>query len=192
MVNTPEQAIAKAAALKDGPKFGTGLCLREVRTCYGVPAQAPDAAAAWWAAKLRHRTTDPTSIPRGAPVFWTGGTSGHGHIAISTGGGNCWSTDILRAGYFDHVPINLIHQRWGLTLVGWTEDLNSVRVWTPSPAKPEVTPVTTKYTPKVAGLYAQITSLANQILTATTNGTPNHEDAEKIRELSHLHDGIER
>lgn len=143
MPNTPEQAIQKAAALKDGPKFGAGLCLRMVRTCYGVPAQAPDATAAWVNAKLKHRTTDPDTIPRGAPIFWTGGSQGHGHIAIATGNGHCWSTDILRPGYFDHVPIDLIRTKWGLPLVGWTEDLNSVRVWTKptEPAKEATVPL---------------------------------------------------
>jgi len=56
-------------------------------------------------------------------------------------------------------------------------------------AKPTAPGGTVPSTPKVAGLYAQITSLANQILVATTPGTPNHVDADRIRDLSHKHDG---
>lgn len=138
MTNTPEQAITKAAAQSlNGPTFQVGTCLRQVRTCYAVAAQYPSAAEAWTNAKLKHRTTDIQTIPRGAPVFWTGGSQGFGHIAIASGKDYCWSTDILRNGYFDHVPIATIRNKWGMTLVGWTEDLNSVRVWSPPAAQPK-------------------------------------------------------
>ena len=118
---------AIAAARKqshEGPRSGTGWCLRDVRVCYRIPALAPDAIGAWNIAKTKHRETDPADIPRGYPVFWSGGSEGHGHIAISAGGGKCWSTDIKRAGYFDYVDIAEIHAQWGLTLLGWTADLN--------------------------------------------------------------------
>jgi hypothetical protein len=119
------QAIARARTQsKQGPKFGTGLCLQRVRICYGIPALAADAIGAWNIAQTKHRVTDPTSIPRGFPVFWSGGSDGHGHIAISAGGGKCWSTDIERPGFFDYVDITEIRAKWGLTLLGYTEDLN--------------------------------------------------------------------
>lgn len=114
------------------PTSEAGMCLREVRECFGVGPTSPptdDAAEAWQRAKRKHLETSPGDIPRGVPVFWTGGSSGHGHIAISTGDGRCWSTDIERPGYFDRVPISLIGTRWGLQLVGWSEDLNGVTVW---------------------------------------------------------------
>ena len=112
------------------PTSGPGYCLREVRECYGVGPAAPDATSAWENARYKHRETDFTKIPRGVPIFWTGGSGGHGHVAISTGFlARCWSTDIRRSGYFDRVPIAEISERWGLRLVGWTEDLNGVRVY---------------------------------------------------------------
>lgn len=120
---------ARARSKSPRPTSEPGYCLREVRECYGVPAAALDATQAWDQAKRRHPQTDPRKIPRGVPVFWLGGSGGHGHVAISTGWGRCWSTDILRAGFFDRVPIDAICDRWGLTLVGWTEDLNGVRVY---------------------------------------------------------------
>lgn len=143
MVNAHPIHEARRRARSDHPTSDAGMCLREVRECFGVGPAADDAAEAWRDAQHKHPETDPRKIPRGVPVFWTGGSHGHGHIAISTGfAGRCFSTDILRAGYFDQVPIDLIHEKWGLTLAGWTEDLNGVRVyhdqkWEPAKPKPE-------------------------------------------------------
>lgn len=138
MTNTPAQAISAAAKQsQSGPRSSVGMCLKMVRTCYDVGAKSLDAAGAWTAAEHKHKTSKATDIPAGAPVFWTGGSEHHGHIAISTGAGWCWSTDIKRPGYFDHVPIDQIRDDWGLTLVGWTNDLNGVTVYTPpTPPKP--------------------------------------------------------
>jgi hypothetical protein len=133
MTSLGETAIATAARESaDGTTFGAGLCLQRVRLCYGVGSKYPDASTAWLSATQKHPETLAARIPRGAPVFWIGGSAGHGHIAIATGDGECWSTDILRNGRWDKVPIDLIHSRWGLALVGWTEDLNGVRVYNPT------------------------------------------------------------
>lgn len=121
--------IAARTQSANGPQHGVGECLMAVQECYGIRPRDPSAAAAWAAAKVKHRTSDPNAIPRGYPVFWTGGGSGFGHIAIATGNGMCWSTDIKRTGFFDLVPIDLIRTAWpGHTLVGWTEDLEGVTV----------------------------------------------------------------
>lgn len=160
MTATPEQAIAAARNQSEhGPRIDrwlgvgtfTGWCLKAVRTCYGVDAhdftpnngRDPLAIEAFDDAAHKHPvgSTQTLSIPRGVPVFWRGGSTGAGHIAISAGDGFCWSTDILRPGFFDKVPVSLIAEKWGLTLVGWTEDLNGVRVWTPpAPLPPPSTP----------------------------------------------------
>lgn len=128
MTATPEQAIAAARSQSEnGPRFDTGLCLQRVRLCYGVAAKYPDAATAWKYAVHKH--TNSLSM-RGALVFWTGGSKDFGHIAIATGDGYCWSTDAKRPGYFDRVPIDSIAEKWDMTYVGWTEDVNGVRVIT--------------------------------------------------------------
>jgi hypothetical protein len=99
-----------------------------VRVCWDVPPKYGSASLAWANAKFRHTTGTP---PAGAPIFWTGGGQGFGHVALSTGNGSCWSTDILRDGWPDHVTIDLIDRAWGnLTRVGWSEDINDVRVIT--------------------------------------------------------------
>jgi len=110
----------------NGPQFGVGECMMRVRMCYGIPAVNPDAATAWRNARVKHGPR--TKAPRGYPVFWTGGSHGFGHVAIATGDGNCWSTDIKRPGFFDLCPISEINARWGLTYVGWAEDLNGVPI----------------------------------------------------------------
>lgn len=148
MVNAHPVREARRRSHSPIPTSEPGMCLREVRECFGVGPRAEDAAEAWQQAQHKHQQTDPRKIPRGVPVFWTGGTAGHGHVAIATGfAGNCLSTDIRRPGYFDKVPIEEIHDKWGLKLVGWTEDLNGVRVYTPprfaQPAKPKPAKKTT-------------------------------------------------
>lgn len=107
----------------------SGWCLVFVRSCYGVGPLYPSAAEAWWHAAHKHRAAEPETIPRGVPVFWTGGSHGFGHVALSRGDGSCWTTDLIRAGKVDVAPINKVHARWGLELRGWTEDLNGTRVW---------------------------------------------------------------
>jgi hypothetical protein len=62
-------------------------------------------------------------------VFWTGGRHGYGHVALSRGNGSVWSTDYHRVGKVDACRIDEITRDWGLRLVGWTEDINGVRVW---------------------------------------------------------------
>jgi hypothetical protein len=120
--------IAARTQSQNGPQFGEGECLMRVHDCYGIGALFPSAAAGWTGARMKHPTADPAVIPRGYPVWWTGGSHGFGHVAIAAGNGMCWSSDIRRIGFFDLVPIDEIHAKWGLTLVGWTEDLNGQTV----------------------------------------------------------------
>lgn len=106
-------------------------CLIFARSAFGVAAQYPDAATAWSQAAFKHGTAG--TPPAAVPVWWTGGTHGYGHVAVSAGNGYCYSTDILRHGKVDKVPITRINLSWGLTYKGWTEDINSVRVYTLPP-----------------------------------------------------------
>lgn len=105
-----------------------GWCLVFVRTCYDVPAGVRSAADSWRMADHKHPTSDPHAIPRGVPVFWLGGSHGFGHIAVSAGGGMCWSTDLRRPGKVDKVPIDDVRRLWGLQLAGWAEEVNGQRV----------------------------------------------------------------
>jgi hypothetical protein len=123
MTRTASQVVAWAQAHANGSWHG--MCLSFVRQSFGAPGGQYDAKQAWYQAKYRHTTGTP---PRGAAVFWLGGSAGHGHIALSLGGGHVLSTDIRRSGKADNVPLTEIHDKWGLRYVGWSEDVNGVRI----------------------------------------------------------------
>lgn len=108
----------------------TRLCLKFVRSAYGLPAVFPTADAAWSAAQHKHETKDAASIPAGVPVFWS-----PNHVALSIGRGRCISTDAKRRGKPDIMTIDSLTSAWNLELLGWTEDLNGTRVWS-APAAP--------------------------------------------------------
>lgn len=134
---TPAQALQHAWFLNtDGVYVGVGYCLKTVRDPeFRIPALYPDAETAWEEADQKHPTADPHDIPRGAVVFWTNGR--HGHVALSAGGGLCWTTDYRRPGYVDLAPIASLASWCGGTLVGWAEDLNGIDVWpNERPARP--------------------------------------------------------
>lgn len=115
------------------PTTAVGMCLRNTREALDVHAGAPDAIAAWRTAEHQHRVEDRIGllrVPPGVPLFWDGGSQGHGHVALAAKTpGWCWSVDIARLGYWDRVPVRQIERRWGLPFLGWTADLNGVVVY---------------------------------------------------------------
>ena len=130
MPRDPREAIAFGLAMSHNDTFvDVGFCLRTVRTMYGVDALFLDAAEAWEGAKTRHPVDSGDDVPRGAPVFWDGGSRGLGHVALSVGGGICLSTDFHRVGFVDLARIDTISSVWPVSLRGYTEDLNGVHVF---------------------------------------------------------------
>lgn len=123
---TPAQAIAFA---RRTTTFDEGMCLVFVRTAFDVPARFGSAAAAWVGAELKHPVSSGMQVPRGAPVFWTGGSKGFGHVAIGTGNGMCWSSDAAGAGRTAKVNIDELTTRFRIDFKGWTEDVNGIRVF---------------------------------------------------------------
>lgn len=136
MTRTPREALQAARDQSaHGPRFGVNECKMRTRLLYGIPSDgSPSAAAAWVRCRFKHTPTTPLrDIPKGALVWWLGGAAGHGHVALYAGGGQVWSTDIDRPGYFDLVPVLEVARRWpSLTLVGWSEDIDGVRVIRPA------------------------------------------------------------
>lgn len=99
-----------------------GLCERFARTAYNYPAKYKDASAHWYDALKNGRAHRGKNAPTGAFVLWTGGSDGHGHVAISLGGGKVVSTDIKRKGRADVTTIDHINQAWGnLNYQGWAD-----------------------------------------------------------------------
>lgn len=140
MVNTPQQAVAKANSITRG--YG-GLCLQFVRTCFAIPAKYGSAREAWNRATTRHAGADLSRCPVGAPLFLDSAKSKYGHVAIYMGNGQMRTTNSatnrvstvsiaswLKAGYW---------------VLGWTQDLNGHSIPgldpLPIPAAPQPRPV---------------------------------------------------
>jgi hypothetical protein len=100
------------------------LCLRFVRNVFGLPPGEPTAIAAWHEARSKHKGD--SQPPPGVPVFWSGG--GPGHVAVSVGNGWVVTSDFPSAGHVTKVPISLLDAAWHLRYLGWTDDLEGVRV----------------------------------------------------------------
>jgi len=105
-----------------------GMCLQVCRTWAGINARYPDATTAWHNANNRHHG-DRLGIPRGAAVYWTGGSKGFGHIAISIGGGLVRSTDANGPGRVASRPVAWFDANWpSLNYAGWADNINEVTI----------------------------------------------------------------
>jgi|SRR5581483_1113207 len=137
--NFGQQALSFAQTyINNGVEFGTNACLAFVRSAYGFASDpvAPEnghvsASAAWDQVPGDQRYTD-ANPPPGVPVYWTGGSSGFGHIAISEGNGMVASTDFGPSGYVGDgrvrsVAISEINKAdSALHYQGWSPDLGPV------------------------------------------------------------------
>jgi hypothetical protein len=118
---------AKTARAAQADSFNApGMCLQQSRQWAGIPARYPDAATAWRNANDKHRDKNP---PRGAAVYWTGGSRGFGHIAISMGKKRVRSTDANGWGRVATRPIGWFSRHWpSLKYAGWSWDINEVTI----------------------------------------------------------------
>lgn len=110
-----------------------GLCLAWVRQCFlykgkVVPAVHPTAIAAYRATKKKHTGRKP---PYGVPV-WFGPSPwvSAGHVAFSLGDGTVLTTN-SSTNKIHRVSINLIEKQWKQEYLGWSEDINGVRIYVP-------------------------------------------------------------
>lgn len=122
---TRQQAVVNALR---STAYPVGMCARWTREQFGVTALGDfdgdgdaDAVDMWKASVLKNH--DDHNPPAGVPVFWSGGSKGHGHAAISLGGGMVRSTDAWTPGQVGTVPLSEVAPRWGMTYLGWTQDL---------------------------------------------------------------------
>lgn len=123
MVVTAHAAVAYALA---DHICSFGECLRTVRQWYAIPAVFPDAAQAWEHVANPH--PGDRNPPRGAPVYWIGGSHGHGHIALSLGDGMIRSPDSGGWGVIATVPLRWPETHWGLHYGGWAWSINGVSI----------------------------------------------------------------
>jgi hypothetical protein len=103
-----------------------GMCLAWSRQQAGIPSRYSDAATAWRHA-IGRRPRDPNP-PRGAAVYWTGGSHGFGHIAISVGHGRVRSSDAGGQGDVATVPIHHLSVEWDLRYAGWANSINGYTI----------------------------------------------------------------
>lgn len=105
--------------------YSSGMCLQWVRGgAWEIGSLYGSAIDAWHGAIHKH--PDDRNPPLGAPCFYGG--SEHGHIVVFTGGGDMRSTDCKSRGGVAEAPLNWPETQWGQHYLGWTEDLNGVRL----------------------------------------------------------------
>jgi hypothetical protein len=119
-------AAETVAAAKASSYNTPGQCLGWSREQADIPSRYVDAATAWEHATGRH-AGDPTP-PKGAAVYWTGGSGGHGHIAISVGNGMVRSSDAGGSGVVATISLKQLSREWHLTYVGWADTINGYRI----------------------------------------------------------------
>lgn len=126
-------ASAAVAYARRYTTYRTQYCLNFVQTMLGAPWSGPSAVVAWQNARGKHGP-DPHPPP-GVPIWILG--SKYGHIALSTGGGKCRSTDYPSQGRVGEVGILELARMWGRTYVGWAEYLGGQKIPGVFPADPE-------------------------------------------------------
>lgn len=166
-----------------------GKCGVFARESFKVQSDGtPDAAHQY--SRAKHKHAGDKHPPAGVPVFWTGGSTGHGHVAVTRdANGSISSTDFDMNGYVGDGRVHIssiaaVNTDHGLHYAGWTEDIDGVTVWhapakppTPAP-KPDPTP-TVKLVPypgaehfKLGHSDPAVTQLGRWMLGA--NLTPHH------------------
>jgi hypothetical protein len=105
----------------DNPNYA-GLCDHVMALAYGFPASGSTTAYNHWKAiPAGDKHAGDTSVPAGGLAFFSGGSSGAGHVMISLGGGTFASTDIGGTGTFTKTTIATIKSKWGETYLGWAQ-----------------------------------------------------------------------
>lgn len=144
-VQAAENALARTRNIAN-------TCQIVTRGYYGAPSVgdfdgdgASDAEDGWKAEPLKGRHPGDRKVPLGFPVSWGGGSSDHGHRAITVGWSDehneaiIRSTDSPKTGITSSVLLSWIEENWDLPYLGWSETISGV--WIPKPEKP-VTRVT--------------------------------------------------
>ena len=123
-----KEAIAYIRArIKSGTTFRSGLCKRESRMAYNVPSDGSgDATTAW--GRTRHRFHG--AWIWGAFIWWTGGSEGHGHVAIMRWRkGHIWTVDYPHVGRWNATTVAELEAAWPkITFAGTSLDIDGVTV----------------------------------------------------------------
>lgn len=120
------------------------MCKAFVRTGFDVePSRSLTAIECFTEAQFKHLTHDPESVPAYVSVFLdTGNPAEHAVATVERdreGHRLCVSTDAGPGSTIGLVRLADLVRGWG-PLLGWTEDLDGQRIWTPPPPPPPQTP----------------------------------------------------
>jgi hypothetical protein len=130
----PVSGPAAVAAAKSwfGKPYGIGWCQKFTNELFGTGTVGDfdqdsdfDAVDGWKAAVANGKVIRASSIssyaeiPPAVMLYWSGGSHGFGHAAVSIGGGRMVSTDLPVPGVVGNVPITMPHEKWGLDFVGY-------------------------------------------------------------------------
>ena len=124
-------AASGTAAIKNAEQhssYPVGYCLKFVRAeAWKIGSLYGSAIDAWNGAKYRH--PNDRTPPVGAPCFYRGGNYGHVVTAQrKPQDKRMRSTDCTSSGQVSNADIAWVENHWGYTYLGWTEDLNGVRL----------------------------------------------------------------
>ena len=107
-----------------------GWCYAVAWTAFKGRVTNPTAWAAWLATAYPHKDRN---LPSGVYVpIWFSGYGGAGHVALYKDG-QIWTSPYTHKAYFDRFnSIDALARYYGVTYVGWSEDIGGVRVVQPS------------------------------------------------------------
>jgi hypothetical protein len=155
-MNSATQALANAA--KTG-SWAVGMCDQFVAEMFGMSSSGYNTALDnWYAVPSSGKHPNDMNAPAGALMFWGGG---QGHVAISDGAGNIYSTDIGGQGTVTKVPASTISSKWGKPYLGWT----------------------IPYFQGQSGTTGQLSSTGNGVVSAAGNVTPTSASSSILQGL---------
>lgn len=99
-----------------------GRCDHVMALAYGWSASGSATAHDHWLAiPSADKYAGDSVVPAGGLAFFSGGSTGAGHVMISIGNGKFVSTDIHGSGTFTETTISEIKSKWGETYSGWAQ-----------------------------------------------------------------------
>jgi hypothetical protein len=99
-----------------------GMCDHVVGLAYGWAHSGSSTAYQHWTQiPTKWRYGGDRTVPAGGLAFFSGGSSGAGHVMISIGGGDFISNDINGYGTLTKTTIAQIENKWGEHYLGWAQ-----------------------------------------------------------------------
>jgi hypothetical protein len=123
-MRTPREALAYITAqMKAGTTFRRGMCKRMCREAYRIASDGSDDATEAWS-RTRYRV--PGAWIPGAFIWWTGGSDGHGHVAVmGWKTGHIRTVDYPRSGRWNSTTVHALETAWpGIRFAGVSLDID--------------------------------------------------------------------